>query len=427
MTLIEDTTEMASNKVIVESLESLDIFQLNPYNVRNWDSYSLHAEIQDNKLVFISDSKNAPKDLQEFIDSLLIYSDSEETVNGIVTINLEETLLVTPKINGVKDGSYILLSGNSRVLLTRNMIQAYDRDISESDQALYQLQVKPIRYAIKSDYKKTDLLVLQYTANTTIPLTGLQKLELIGRRIDELVENDPDLYAGTTKANTGRLASTICKEFSISLETYSKAKKLKKLDPFLQEKLEAGLFKNPDVALNIQKLLDNKQYGSSLKPATLWNAILKERGSDEYVTDKHVKAVQKEIEAEFGTIEEEEIDPDSVDYEESGSVESEEPSKSETKLKEIERLRGLERSQLNDEAVTALSELVDVLTEVDPTQYDTEDAIKLLLSAKENIVRIQKMKTTAKKLLEKAEKEAQKEAEKAAKATAETTAETPEF
>jgi vacuolar-type H+-ATPase subunit H len=40
----------------------------------------------------------------------------------------------------------------------------------------------------------------------------------------------------------------------------------------------------------------------------------------------------------------------------------------------------------------------------------------LLLSAKENIARIQKMKTSAKKLLDKAEKEAAKEAEKAAKA-----------
>lgn len=411
----EFTEENTMQKLNVESLESLNIFELNPLNVRDWSKYSVTAVIKEGKLVFIADHKDAPSGLQELIDSMIEYQNSEETVNAVAVVNLYEPFQVSPK---TQNGKYILLSGNSRVFLIRNFIEAYSNDLSAEDQAVYSLRVNPLRYELKKNYSSTDLLTYQLTGNSTIPLSGLQKSRLIYKRVSELREGEPDLYAGKSKENSGRLKEQIRSEFNVSNETYNKALQIaEQLDPFFVALLESGAIQNQDVALSLQKILKHKDYGSAVGNAEiLWNMVVQVARDDGkfFPTGVHVTKVRNEIAKEFGEIEEIEESEDS----DPSIGEDEQPAKNETKLQEIERLRGLERSELNDEAVTNINALVETLVEVDPTQFDTDDAIKIALMMSEFSSKVSKLKTTAQKELAAAEKAATKEAEAVAKAAA---------
>ncbi len=415
--LLENTDTMM--KLEVQDLHSLDIFALNPTNVRNWDAYSLTAKIIDERLRFIADSKQAPSQLQEFVDSLIVYEDSEEFEGNIAVVSLIEPLLVAPKNEG---GQYILLSGNSRITLIRNMIEAYLNDLSAEDQQRYSLHVNPIRYETKKGYKPSDLLVLQLTANSAVPLDSWQKAQLVIRRINELQENEPDKYAGSGKAQTGALQRQICSEFGFSVQAYSQYKNLgTKVDKFFIKLLQDSVIRNVEVASKAQAILDHKVLGQDLNAQALWLLIDQQAKKDGlfFASTKTVEKVKKGLETEYKTIDSDE----SAESDESGeSTETEssdsgetESSKNETKLAEIARLRELERDQLNEETANKILELVEALTEIDPGKYDQDGAIKLCLMASEIAGRFQNVKTEAQKALIKAEKDAAKEAAKAAK------------
>jgi len=424
--LLDGENEMQTLKV--ESSESLDVFALNHLNVRDWSAYSVSAKIQEGRLVFIADSKDAPKNLQETLNSLIRYENSEETVNGTAVVYFIEPLLVAPK-NAVPgfENQNVLLSGNSRIVLTRNMIAAYQNDLTAEDQQIYSLRIDPIRYESKKGFKQSDLLTLQYTANSTITLTPRQKAKLIEVRMTQLREEDPEKYAGKGKAQTGALRSQIMLEFGINnSETYNKFRQLaEEVDPFIVEKLDSGIINNLDVAIALHKLLSNKQYGHEIGgPEMLWKLVSNEAGSGNFVTLKHVNKVKKELEEEFGTIEEKE-DQELDSSDETGSSDEGTRAKNETKLQEIERLRNLERSVLNDEVVQKGTDLVEVILGVDPTQFDLDDAIKLHLLFGEIASRVAKFKTVAQKELAVAQKAAEKEAKAAEKAAAKAATETP--
>lgn len=420
MTTQTENEEM--QKLAVNQIEDLNLFQVNPLNVRNWATYSITAKIQDGKLVFVCDHEQAPKNLQELVNSLIRYENTEETVNGLAVIHIDEPLTVAPKN---KEGVNILLTGNSRIVLIRNMIEAYHNDLSAEDQSIYGLSVEPIRYQAKTDFKPNDLLTLQMTLNSTIPLTSWQKAQLVYKRVQELRDSEPEKYAGNSKTASGNLKSQICSEFPISHQWYNLYLQLaEQIDPLFREKIELGEIQNVEVAVEMQKLLKHKDLGQHLDAKSLWILVMDatHKAGLFFPSVPTVKKVKKALEEEYGTIEENE--EDSVNGETTDSTEETSNAKNETKLAEIERLRSIERVALNDEVVGKATNLVDVIVGVDPTQYDLDDAIKLHLMFSEFASKINKMKTTAQKELAIAEKAAKKEAEKAEKAAKATTEET---
>ena len=229
----EENTEMM--KLQVESMDSLSIFQINPVNVRNWDLYSVTAKIDsDNKLRFVADNKNASKEVQELLDSLVVRELDEENRETVI-VRLIEPLLVAPK----QDGVYTLLSGNSRITLIRNMISAYENDLSADDQNEHPFIVEPIRYETAKGYNPSMLFGLQITANSVVPLTAYQKARVVGLRMEQLIDSDPEKYSG--KSGAGLLKKLISTEFNLNPQSYNIIRSVAtKFDPLWIKLLDQG-------------------------------------------------------------------------------------------------------------------------------------------------------------------------------------------
>jgi len=420
MTETMETQEMA--KTFYTATDT-SVFGLNQKNFRNWEDYELKAKMEpegfvseqviddgetvlssSRKLVFTAKSK----DVQELVDSLLIYTENSCIFESI------DPLLVTPK-GAVDEGLYTLLGGNSRVYLLRQMIDLF----TELGEQGYEFGFKPIKYQIKSDYQPSDLVTYQTKVNTGIPPSGFQKLQIVYNRRKELLEFHPNRYEG--RVGKALLLKDL-EELASPMTVSNAVKVFEGLSSFLLLLLDKGVIQNPQLAIEMQRVLDNPNYKDYIRDAQhLWEWMLTKAQDDLFdgktptATKKHLNAVVADIKEEL----QEDLTEEQDDAEKDDDS-PEETSKPTAKALEMQRLRELDRETLNGEVLNLVGDLTDLVVAVDPEQYDQDDAIRLHILMTELIGSFKKVKTTVTKSLEAAQKKALDEAkasEKAAKKT----------
>lgn len=421
MTLIEDTevTTMGKtyNQIVVKSVEDLDIFELNSENVRDWDVYQLKAVVSKEGILTFQTDKDAPTQLQGLVDSLLVYDGDS------VTVNVHTPLMVAPK--NKETGKYVLLAGNSRIVLIREMFQALEQDLTADEAAKFSFGVNPINYQIKGDYTELDLYTYQISDNQLVPLKASQTFGTINKIKQMIVETaeDPSLFKGRDGAAKLR-TEVLNRAPGLSVQTYYNAAKFAEIaekSGYLMGLVDNGLIQNPELAIDIWRFLNKREVAESeYDEVSIWESMMAQV-KNSFPTKKHFQKTRKQIEEALGLVEKQESNGQQgeADYDsdyDSETDDGDEQPVTTPKMEEMARLREMPRDELNSEVINAIATVTDKLVNVDPVDYETEDLITLRLHLAEIEGKIGKVKTANQKALIKAEKEAEKQRKEAIKA-----------
>jgi hypothetical protein len=388
----------------ITSSNDLDFLQLNILNKRDWDAYSV--EIQFNKEGVFQNFAAAKSKIQDKVEALVRsfydFSDgvfSFELHNPLTVANspafMDDDLRATLLNAGFEEEKDIVLTGNSRVFLIRQMV-----NLLEQNQIPFNLDID---FTTKEYFKFEDLYILQATDNNTVDFSAGDKLGQIYNLRESLKKTNPEKYAG--RVGAGLLIEDVVTAMRLSGHSrYHQAVTFhESFSDDLKDLMETHAL-GADFCLQIHNFLKSKE-AADLELDDLWRMIWDLASSEinpKMPSQKHLKELKARLKKEAGDFEPDEDDQDPKETEE----------KDPSLVSEMQRLRNLPREELNAELQDLQSEAVETILAIDPERYDSPEAIALHTILTSLIKKARSKPNLSAKEIAKAQKLADKQAKK---------------
>ena len=389
-----------------EQLENESALVYNPKNGRDKSEYDVFLD-NKNGLLNLGFNPKENQKVQSLIQSLINIDHENKTLTmditgvlRVVTITQEILDSIVQAFESSYDlvvGQIVTLTGNSRLLIVRNIISELTADLG------YALIINPIEYKEVENFTPLSMITEQTRDNSGVPMRFSQTAQAVQDLIDY---HEPRIEASNAKEKAGKLNAWLINKTGLSSSTIFAIKNFLGFPDFLKDLANENRI-TVDNAARIVTICNSKNYRTIDPPLGVMDFLricLVHTGDPEkgVVTEKHIKVTKAGIDEDNGFGKK--PDPAVVPVDPTGEPTEQEEKKTSAKALEGQRLRGLTVEQLNEENNELAAALIDPAAEYLAARFSEADKIKHNSLMRE-LLESWKCQTVAQKALTKAQQE----------------------